>query len=138
MADPLSITASIIAILQLSQAVTIYLKDIPGGSKDRLILGDEIRNTVCLLEMLKDRVEDAELQETWGQSIASLGAPHGPLAQFSETLEVLVTKLSPARRLRQISQAFKWPFDKCDITIILDRLERQKSLFSLALKCDHM
>jgi hypothetical protein len=39
MADPLSITASIIAVLQLTSVVAQYLKDIKGGFGDRLTSG---------------------------------------------------------------------------------------------------
>lgn len=98
MADPLSIAASIIAILQLTTTVTGYLKDAQGGSDERLRLRDEIRNTVCVLEMLKDRAEETELQDRWAQSMRSLDSPNGPLAQFSKTLELLVAKLAPKER----------------------------------------
>lgn len=138
MADPLSITASIIAVLQLTTTVTGYLKDAQGGSDERLRLRDEIRNTVCVLEMLKDRAEEAELQDKWAQSLRSLNSQNGPLTQFSETLELLVSKLAPKDRLRQIVQTLKWPLDKTEFVSVLNSLERQKTLFTLALQCDHM
>lgn len=138
MSDPLSITASILAVLQLSITVTQYLKDVQGGSRDRLRLRDEIRSIVCLLEMLKDRVEDPELQETWGKSTVSLGSPNGPLVQFASTLELLTAKLAPTTRFQQVAKTLKWPLDKADVTAMLNSLERQKSLFNLAIQCDHM
>jgi len=69
MADPLSVTASIITVLDLAAKVTSYLKDVKGGAEERLRLRDELRNTVTLLHMLKDRTEDVEYQGTWAPSI---------------------------------------------------------------------
>lgn len=60
MSDTLSITASIIAVLQLAATATDYLKGIKNGDSDRVKLRDELRSTTCLLEMLNDRIEDAE------------------------------------------------------------------------------
>jgi hypothetical protein len=60
MADPLGTTASVLAVLKLAAGATAYIKDLRNGSSDRLRLRNELRSTVCLLEMLKDRIEDSE------------------------------------------------------------------------------
>ncbi|CZR70019.1 uncharacterized protein PAC_19920 [Phialocephala subalpina] len=138
MADPLSITGSIIAVLQASSTVIGYLKDVKGGASDRLRVLDEVRNSICLLEILKDRAEDAELRETWGSVIVSLDAPGGPLTQFKETLDLLAGKLVLAGRIKQAVNTLKWPFEKLEIAAILSILERQKSLFNLAIQLDHI
>jgi hypothetical protein len=138
MADPVSISASIIAILQLSAQVTQYLKDVQGGSEDRRKLRDEIRSSVCLLEMLRDRLEDAEDGQTWCHSINSLNTPHGPLDQFKQALESLVMRLAPNTRFKQVTQSLAWPFNKAEVAAALGAIERQKSLFNLALQNDHM
>ena len=134
----MSVTATIISILDLSSKVTQYLKDVKGGSEERLRLRDELRNAATLLEMLKDRAEDVEYQGTWAPSIQSLGSLDGPLDQFRKTLESMVDKLLPAGKLRRAAQALKWPFDKDDIIVTLNAIERQKSLFALALQNDHI
>ena len=138
MSDPLSIAASIIALLQLTSTVTQYLKDASGGSEDRIRLLDEVRGTVCLLEMLKDRVDDVSIRDTWLDTMRSLDVRHGPLSQFKEALERLIQKLVPSGRMRQVAQTFKWPFDKSEIIEILGKIERLKALFGLALQNDQM
>jgi hypothetical protein len=138
MADPLGVTASIIAAIQLSSVITKYTKDTHGGSDDRLRLWDEIRNTVCLLEMLKDRAEETDLRESWAKSLNSIGSPNGSLTQFSKTLELLVSKLTPKSRAGQMFQTLKWPLDKGEVVSPLDSLGRQKAMFNLALQSDHM
>jgi hypothetical protein len=141
MADPLGITASIIAVLQLTSVVAQYLKDVKGGSGDRLRLREEIRSTVALLEILKDRVEDEDEDtdmDAWRTSVQQLAISDGPLDQFKRSLERLIKKLVPGGKLEQFKKGLTWPFDKNDVEEILRGIERQKSLFSLALENDHL
>lgn len=56
-----------------------YINAIRGGTEDRMRLRDELRNSIFLLEMLKNRAEDVEVKDNWAISIQSLGSPHGPL-----------------------------------------------------------
>ena len=139
MAEPLSTIASVIAVLQLSAAATQYLKDFKHGSIDRLRLRDELRNTTCLLEMLKDRIEDAEdssnkaLKPT---SLEALAAPDGPLSLFKQILEDIIKKLAPYNKSRKLTQTFTWPFDKKDIAEMLAALERLKTHFNLIIQND--
>ena len=138
MSDPLSATASIIAVLQMTATVTQYLKDVKDGADDRMRLRDELRGTVCLLEMLKDRLEDADSSKKWWNAIQWLNIPDGPLQLFKKTLELLIAKLMPARGMQKVVHIIKWPFDKTDVDTLLRAIERQKSLFSLAIHNDHM
>ncbi|KAM0323197.1 hypothetical protein ACHAPQ_008786 [Fusarium lateritium] len=141
MSDPLSIAASVIALLQLTATATQYLKDVKHGSADRLRLRDELRSTACLLEMLKDRVEDADDESETGEtlkpgSIRALAEPDGPLSLFGQILKEIVTKLEPQASLRRLAKPFTWPFDKKDITEMLNSLERLKSHFNLIMQND--
>ena len=102
--DPLGVTASLVAIFQLAAtAATQYLNDVKGGSDDRIRLRKEIRSTVCLLEILNDRVEDAESSEKDLISIRSLSIPGGPLEQLRNALDKVVVKLSPASRAKKFT-----------------------------------
>lgn len=140
MADPLSTAASIITVLQLANVATTYLKGIKNGAADRMRLRDELRSTVCILDMLKDRIEDAEDAEATGllipASIRALEAPDGPLSLFKRVLEVIVEKISPHGKRRQLGQPIMWPFDKKEIAEHLSSLERLKSHFGLLMQND--
>jgi hypothetical protein len=142
MADPLSTVANILAVLKLAAAATQYIKDVKQGSTDRLRLRDELRSTTCLLEMLKDRIEDSEdATEDDGatlnpSSIASLAGEYGPLALFKRILEEVIAKLAPQDRLRRYAQPLAWPFDKKEIAELVSALERLKSHFSLVMQND--
>ncbi|RFN44138.1 serine/threonine-protein kinase chk2 (cds1) [Fusarium flagelliforme] len=141
MSDPLGITASVIAVLQLAVTATQYLKDVKHGSADRLRLRDELRSTVCLVEMLKDRVEDidddSETEEILKPaSMKALVESDGPLSLFERVLQDIVTKLEPQAGLRRLAQPLTWPFDKKDIAEMLASLERLKSHFNLIMQND--
>ncbi|KAH6973695.1 hypothetical protein BKA56DRAFT_676360 [Ilyonectria sp. MPI-CAGE-AT-0026] len=141
MSDPLGVTASIIAVLQLAATATQYLKDVKNGSTDRMRLRNELRSSVCLLEMLKDRLEDNgdttyAINSLKPSSIQSLASSEGPLNLFRRILEEIIAKLAPQERLRRFSQPFTWPFDKKDISELLSSLERLKSFLNLVLQND--
>ncbi|RYP90059.1 hypothetical protein DL770_003839 [Monosporascus sp. CRB-9-2] len=141
MGDPLSVTASVIAILQLAAKTTQYCKDFKDGSTDRVRLRDELRSATCLLEMLKDRIEDVNDMNTDTStlrpaSIEALKRPDGPLFHFKQLLEEIVAKLTPQGSRGQLKQHLKWPFDRKEIDQLLVSLERCKSHISLAMQND--
>ena len=136
--DPLSITASLIAIIQLATTATQFLKEIKSGSEDRIRLREEIRTTSCLLEILRDRVDDADALGQDLSSIKSLNVPGGPLDQMSITLQKLMKKLVPANRLLKKSQAVLWPLSRGDVNDFLNTIERQKAAFNMAIQNDNM
>lgn len=59
-------------------------------------------------------------------------------SQFKGAFEDLAKKLSPANRCSKIAEAMKWSFQKDEVAKIFDAIERQKSMFGLALQNDHM
>jgi hypothetical protein len=141
MSDPLSITASIITVLELAVKATEYLRGIKNGDADRVKLRDELRSTTCLLEMLRDRIEDAENAMTTSgtgkpMSIKSLDGLDSPLVQFQRVLEDIIAQLSPQHKLRKRSLPLSWPFTKKDIAEKLACLERLKSHFILVMQND--
>jgi hypothetical protein len=138
MADPLSISASIIAVLQLSGTVIEYLNDVKGASEDRYRLLNEVTSISGLLYFLKDRATQSQYGDSWSMTLASLNTPQGPLEQFKSALERLALKLAPVEGWMRVGKALAWPFRKEEIKEIFSAIERHKSLFNLALQNDHM
>lgn len=139
MGDPLSVASGIIATLQLAATTTKYLKDLRSGSSDRTKLRDELRNLVCLVEMLQDRVDDMEsgVQDTVGISMGHLASPEGPIAQFQKLLEDISGKLRPrVGGLQPLAQSVAWPFDKKAVQEMLNTVERLKGHFHLVIQND--
>ncbi|KAH7128264.1 hypothetical protein B0J11DRAFT_524487 [Dendryphion nanum] len=135
--NPLSVTGSIIAILQLSAKVLAYLNDFKDASKDRTQCIVETLNLRGLLFNLKDQVEWGDPTKPWYTAVQALAAKNGTLDQFKQVLEMLQTKLTDGGRLGRAGDALVWKFKKEEIANILHRMERLKSLVEIALQMDH-
>ena len=136
--DPISLTASFITIIELTTKATSYLKELKHGSEDRVRLREEVRSIQCLLEILKDRVEDSGVLKRDLSSIQSLKLPGGPLDQLTNALQQLNNKLAPGEGLIHKPRALLWPLQKKEFRDLVDAIERQKSAFNLAIQNDHM
>ncbi|MCJ1471189.1 hypothetical protein MMC07_009837, partial [Pseudocyphellaria aurata] len=135
--DPVSVTASIIAILQLSTTVLGYLNDVKDASKSRKKCATEASNLYHLLLSLRFRLEDGSSNERWFDSVKALGFANGPLDQFQQVLEQLQTKMTGGSRLKKVGDALMWKFTKEEVTNMLARMERLKTLVQVALEMDH-
>ncbi|KAI4257784.1 MAG: hypothetical protein LQ352_001499 [Teloschistes flavicans] len=136
--DPISVAASLGAIIQLSLKAAKALKEFKHGSEDRITLREEIRGTTCLLEILRDRVEDAEVGGHDLMSISLLNQPRGPLDQLHRALYQLIKILAPQDHLHRISRALLWPLTKEEVMDLVAIIERQKTAFGLAMQNDNI
>jgi hypothetical protein len=134
--DPLSITASVITVLQLSAKVLSYLADVKCASKDRETCELEISNLYSLLIKLRSRLEEGSSGESWYTAVRALGIEHGPLDQFKQALEQLQAKITGKGKSQKIRDALIWKFSKEEVRNILDRIERLKTLVNIALQQD--
>ena len=135
--DPLSLTASIIAVLQLSGTVISYLNDVKEASKDSYSILLEVSSVTGLLYTLRSLIE-TDKGDGYLDVARSLAVPYGPLDQFKTTLEKLSKQLQPATGVRKAARVLKWPFKKEEVKELLSTIERQKTLFSLALQNDQV
>jgi len=136
--DPLSVTASIIAILQLSAKVLVYLNDVKDASKDRTQCAIETSNLYNLLFNLRVRVEEGDFEKPWYTAVRALAVENGPLDQFKQALEMLQSKMTDGGRLKKAGEALIWKFKKEEVASILGRMERLKALVGIALQMDHL
>jgi hypothetical protein len=140
--DPLSLTASIIAILQLTSTVINYLNDVKNASKDQARCATEASNVYCLLTNLKYRLEEEAKSEnaSWHTAVRLLNVANGPLDQYRCALEQLQSKVTKASAsgLQKAVRALVWKFSKDEVDDILSRIERLKSLTQIALEMDHL
>ena len=77
--DPLSTTASIIAIIQLSSKVVKYVSAVAGATKERKRLCKEVWVCEYILQQLKDEFDNSEEGKVWSKTIATLKDPREPL-----------------------------------------------------------
>ena len=136
--DPLSTTASIIAVLQLSRTVLGYLDDVKDASKDRAKCAVEAANLNSLLTALRFRLEEGDSNISWYTVVQTLATEDGPLDQFKQALEQLQSKIVSKGKMGKVGNALVWSFKKEEIASILGRMERLKSLVDVALQMDHL
>ncbi|KAL8761805.1 MAG: hypothetical protein Q9194_007643 [Teloschistes cf. exilis] len=136
--DPLSVSASIVALFQSTGKVISCLSDIKNGPKELNRIRLEVSNVLSILYMLQDQADQAKQGDVFASTLGSLNVPNGPFQQFRATLERLASKLTPGKGWRKIGSAFQWPLEKEEIREILATTERLKTLFSLARQNDHI
>lgn len=136
MAEVFGISASIIAVLQLTGKVTSfgygYIGGVKRASKDIGGLVDELGLLTKALITLKDYLE-ANPQSP------ALYKLDRPIRGCIRKLEMLGTILEPPREgFKGIVDSLKWPFKDNEIAQYISRIERHKCLFILALAADQM
>jgi hypothetical protein len=138
--DPLNVTASIIAIVQLTSVIIGYLSDVKDASKDYAQCAIEISNVSNLLVKLIYRLNEASSNDGWYTEVQVLAAANGSIDQYRSALEQLQSKFTPTASsgLKKIGSALTWKFSKEEVTNILTRIERLKSLTQIALEMDHL
>lgn len=136
--EPLSVTASIVAVLQLSAKVLSYLNDVNDASKDRAQCAIEASNIHSLLLNLRFRLEGGDASQPWYVAVRALAVENGPLDQFKQALETLQAKMTDGGRLKKAGEALIWKFKKEEIASTLARMERLKTLIEIALQMDHL
>jgi hypothetical protein len=136
--DPLSVTASIIAVLQLSTKVLAYLHDVKTASKDRAQCAIEVSNLSSLLTRLRFLLEDADASQPWCSGIRDLTVKNGPLDQFKDGLTMLHTRMSDGGRLKKASENIMWKIKKEETASILAQMERLKEHVELVINMDHL
>ena len=136
--DPLSLTASIVSVLQLTSALTSYISEARNATADQAKVAVEAGNLYSLLTALRFRVEEARSDDPWFNQVKLLGIENGPLDQFKDILKIMVNEMPLSRKRDQIKSALLWKFTKKEVENALARMERLKSLINCALTNDLM
>jgi hypothetical protein len=136
MADALGVAASIISVLQLAQTIIKYLQEVKDASDSRESLLEEIKSAVKILETLADLDLKSEATlRRWSRTFDLLQAP---LGRFSVSLSRLERRFMPSKGSAKVKDALKWPFQAAEIKQVINSMERQKTLFVLALQRDEL
>ena len=146
MSDPLSLTANIIAVLDLTTKLIHYVNSVKEASKDRKALSKEAINLLSLLSELKDRADEADASKSWNKGILLLNDVDGPLLQLGETLSDLLDKvtldddgkLQVVNRITRARVRLTWSFFKDKVEGLLTQIERLKSHISIILQQDSL
>lgn len=141
MADPLSVTASIVAVIQLGSSVIGAIQDIKDAPKACKRIGLELEAIAHLLQALQITISSAiEEDQAWLGAVPLLEAENGPLKLLKTVLEELEGLVAPQGKGKGIRRAkiLLWPLRKEDADRLLSVIERQKQMITLALTNDHV
>ncbi|KAI3316926.1 hypothetical protein HD806DRAFT_527486 [Xylariaceae sp. AK1471] len=136
--EPLSATASIIAVLQLTGVVVNYLNTVKNASKDQKRCAIEASNLFALLTKLKYLLEEATPTDHLYATAREIITENGILDQYKAALERLVAKVVPKDGARKVAAPFLWPLDKKEIDEIFETIERLKSQILIILEIGHL
>ena len=152
MMDPLSISASIIAVLQATNSVVSICYDFRAALKKapwsltRIIEEvKDLRNVLETLDRIAETMNDRPAGDTKRQPIFRLlcEPDTGPLASCLRELTNLERKITSSSCVgkagfkgRAFIQAVTWQLKDHDATQCLERIERCKSSLALAITAD--
>ena len=128
--DPLSITASIIAVLQITSEVVKYGLDFAGAPKEILDLKRQVESLHHLLELLEDRCNGAQCQDPpppWLRVLSEV--------QLKTAVEEAFVKLNPNKEWKNTKayQRITWHSRKDKINEIHNTINRYVNEITLIL-----
>jgi hypothetical protein len=151
--DPLSITASIVTVLQATYAVASICYDYSCAAKNSpwelTRVTEEVKMLRNVLEVLEQLATKAKNADPTAQSslpaLALLCEHDGPLSMCLAELEALKRKLAPPGWSGQVGskrsafmQALGWPLKEGDVKKTLRDIERLRDILNLALSTDQV
>lgn len=133
--------ASIIAVVQLSQAVVTlcygYQNGVKNAPKDIARIINEVKSLHGILEQLQELLENAD-DATRSSILILLCSPDGPIEKCMGDLEGLREMLAPGNGLKELKRQLTWPIKEKEVRKTLDSIERHKATFSIVLIIDQM
>ena len=135
--DPLSISVSVIGLLQSTARVFHYLCGVKNAGEDQSTLGLELIGLMYILQSLNSRLHNAQVGKPWYQGCLAMYAPDGAITELATGVHELERKLTPKTGLDRLGQKLVWPLTKSDLDKTLARVERLKSQINTLLNQDH-
>jgi hypothetical protein len=132
MTDPLSVAASITALLGLTTSLVKYINNTVNASEDKKKLLAEIRDTTLVLATLQELVKPYT-QEDLLPAAGSLEALARIIASLEKTLVPLKARLNIDGRAK-LKGVLAWPFHEKEVRETLAAVERHKMSLSLTLQ----
>lgn len=139
--DPLSISASIIAVLQVSGSLIStcyeYRRLLRNKSHDVQLLIQQLSALRTVLENLLEIVDVDQLRDKPRlRAIASLTSPNGILENCQNSLEGLETKLKPKKGWRATRDKILWPLGEKEVRAQEQEIQRMVADLKFAMAVD--
>ena len=137
--DPLSTTASVIAVIQITSKIFSLCRDYCLAFKHARTDIQKLRDEIFSLEEVLIRVQDLETESNKLPILQSLSKADGPLDRCRRDLSALVQRLDKNEGMRQFGlRGLKWPLSSKEVDSTVQTIYRHKSTFSIALTADNM
>jgi len=133
MSDPLSIAASIIAVIQITDQVLTSCYTYVGRVKTAAADIERAVQETSLLKGLLLNLRQLAEDEPNNPRLGCLIAPSGALSICTDALEEIRAKLEPRSTALTARQRLLWPFESKRLEQILERIQKQKPTLLLAL-----
>lgn len=137
--DPLSISASIVALLQISGAVIKLLSAVASASNEIRCLVIEISTTRSLLSSIANL---ADVNEGWNECLRNMTTKNGPIPMLEDLLTKVEGRLSREVRkegeLRQLKKKLTLPWRVEETRNMLKSARVVRGLLAGALAVDHL
>ena len=143
MGEPLSVAASLIAVLQISGAVISYCYEYRQGlknaSKDLLRVTAEVTSLRNVLERLVTLVgDDHDANSKSLPALTDIVFPNGPLDVCQRDLQSVMEKLErPVSDWKALGRRLIWPLQNKDVARTMEMVHRTKSVLETALLVDN-
>ena len=143
MAEPLSLVASLIAVVQISGSVISccyeYRKGVKDAPKDLLRVINEVAGLRNVVESLVRLIDDEKVaSHKYLSTLADIASANNALGLCHHDLESLRVKLEPpANEWKALGKRLTWPLQEKEATKILASVDRAKSLLETALMIDN-
>ncbi len=139
--DPLSITASLIAVIQVTTSIVQICYDYRSGvvsaSREVIQISDQLNALTEVLEALLRLVESSKSDDLKRFcTVQDLAKDGGTLQACLREMERLKGKLEPETGWRKLRSSLVWPLKEGEMIKALEALERFKSTLQLALSTD--
>lgn len=140
--DPLSFTASIIAVIDMSSKLISscyqYQSRARHAAQDAKKIRAEAIELLGVLQRLLVIAQDEEEHQTARlPTLQALAQPNGLLTECQTELASLMMKMKPKTGWAQIRSSLVWPLKEADVNKAIDRIHRIKSDLNLALTADN-
>lgn len=107
--EPITVVSFLAAVVQLidvTSKVISYFNNVKDAPKDRAKLIRKATSLLVLFADLRCRVEETTSTDPWITGLQSFGAERGPLNEFKNAMEDIVSKLAPAASVVSVKRVF--------------------------------
>lgn len=123
--DPLSISASIVALCQLSSVVGRFALSLKNGRKEQARLQQELQSVKVVLEQIENA--RARSPDGFSKTLTKLAESNGPLDQLNALVDSLLQKVS--HQQQSVFAKFSWPLSRKEVSEARDLIQRLKTIF---------